>query len=75
MELSSSVLSIREDSIGDRVSATTPEITTEPASYALHYWDGTDLVTHYESCGEWEVLAHYGEHLKPMVREMKAERR
>ncbi|MBO6766826.1 MAG: metallophosphoesterase [Erythrobacter sp.] len=50
-------------------------ITTEPASYALHYWDGSDLVTHYESCGEWDVLAHYGEHLKPMVREMKAERR
>ncbi len=50
-------------------------ITTEPASYALHYWDGEELVTHYESCGEWDVLAHYGEHLKPMVREMKAERR
>lgn len=50
-------------------------ITTEPPSYALHYWDGQDLVTHYESCGEWEVLAHFGEHLKPMVREMKAERR
>ncbi|MFW2349166.1 metallophosphoesterase [Qipengyuania sp.] len=50
-------------------------ITTEPPSYALHYWDGEDLVTHYESCGEWEVLAHFGEHLKPMVREMKAERR
>lgn len=50
-------------------------ITTEPPSYALHYWDGKDLVTHYESCGEWEVLAYYGEHLKPMVREMKAERK
>lgn len=50
-------------------------ITTEPASYALHYWDGNDLVTHYESCGDWDVLAHFGEHLKPMVREMKAERR
>ena len=50
-------------------------ITTEPASYALHFWNGEDLVTHYESCGEWDVLAHFGEHLKPMVREMKAERR
>lgn len=50
-------------------------ITTEPASYALHYWNGEELVTHYESCGGWEVLAYFGEHLKPMVREMKAERR
>ena len=50
-------------------------ITTEPPSYALHYWDGQDLVTHYESCGEWDVLAFFGEHLKPMVREMKAERK
>ncbi len=52
-----------------------PLITTEPASYALHYWDGESLVTHYESCGDWDVLAHYTEQLKPMVHEMKAERR
>ncbi len=49
-------------------------ITTEPPSYALHRWDGENLVTHYESCGGWEVLAHFGEHLKPMIREMFAER-
>lgn len=50
-------------------------ITTEPPSYALHRWDGRNLVTHYESCGEWDVLAHFGEHLKPMIREMFAERK
>ena len=49
-------------------------ITTEPPSYALHYWNGSQLVTHYESCDDWDVLAHYGEHLKPMIREMFAER-
>lgn len=49
-------------------------ITTEPPSYALHYWNGQQLVTHYESCDDWDVLAHYGEHLKPMIREMFAER-
>lgn len=49
-------------------------ITTEPPSYALHRWDGHSLVTHYESCDDWDVLAHYGEHLKPMIREMFAER-
>lgn len=49
-------------------------ITTEPPGYALHSWDGRTLVTHYETTGEWEVLAHYGEHLKPMIAEMFAER-
>ncbi|QKG72146.1 metallophosphoesterase [Erythrobacter mangrovi] len=49
-------------------------ITTEPPSYALHWWDGENVLTHYESCDDWEVLAHYGEHLKPMIREMFAER-
>jgi 3',5'-cyclic-AMP phosphodiesterase len=49
-------------------------ITTEPPSYALHRWDGRDLVTHYETVSDWQVLASYGEHLKPMIREMFAER-
>lgn len=49
-------------------------ITTEPPTYALHRWDGTNLVTHYETVSDWEVLASYGEHLKPMIREMFAER-
>ncbi|WP_246034515.1 phosphodiesterase [Qipengyuania marisflavi] len=49
-------------------------ITTEPPSFALHCWDGRNLVTHYETVGDWEVLASYGEHLKPMIREMFSER-
>ncbi len=49
-------------------------ITTEPPSYALHRWDGRDLVTHYETVSDWQVLASFGEHLKPMIREMFAER-
>lgn len=49
-------------------------ITTEPPGYALHRWDGRNLVTHYETVGDWHVLASYGEHLKPMIREMFAER-
>lgn len=49
-------------------------ITTEPAGYALHRWDGTSLVTHYERTNSWEVIAFYGEHLKPMMRDMFAER-
>ena len=49
-------------------------ITTEPPTYALHRWDGRELVTHYETVSDWQVLASYGEHLKPMIREMFAER-
>lgn len=49
-------------------------ITTEPPSYALHRWDGRSLVTHYETVSDWQVLASFGEHLKPMIREMFAER-
>lgn len=49
-------------------------ITTEPPTYALHRWDGTTLVTHYETVSDWQVLASFGEHLRPMIREMFAER-
>ncbi|OZA92267.1 MAG: phosphodiesterase [Erythrobacter sp. 34-65-8] len=49
-------------------------ITTEPAGYALHRWDGQNLVTHYERTNDWDVLAYYGVHLQPMMREMFAER-
>ena len=49
-------------------------ITTEPPTYALHRWDGTNLVTHYERVCEWRVLAHYTANLQPMIRDMFAER-
>lgn len=49
-------------------------ITTEPATYALHRWDGQSLVTHYEKTNNWDVLAFYGEHLKPMMKDMFRER-
>ncbi len=61
-----------------KVDSDTPDqrvlITTEPATYALHRWDGRSLVTHYEKTNEWDVLAYYGPHLQPMMREMFAER-
>ena len=49
-------------------------ITTEPPTYALHRWDGRNLVTHYERVSDWRVLAHYTEKLQPMIHEMFAER-
>lgn len=49
-------------------------ITTEPPCYALHRWDGQNLVTHHERLSDWQVLAHYTEKLQPMIQHMFAER-
>jgi len=49
-------------------------ITTEPPTYALHRWDGTNLVTHYERVSDWRVLAHYTGSLQAMIQDMFAER-
>jgi len=49
-------------------------ITTEPPTYALHRWDGTALVTHYESISDWHVIARYTPRLRPMIAEMFLER-
>lgn len=49
-------------------------ITTEPPTYALHRWDGTSFVSHYERVSDWDVLAYYGPHLQPMIKHMEDER-
>ncbi len=60
------------------ISSNTPDsralITTEPPGYALHHWDGTRLVSHYEKVSDLGVIAYYGPHLQPMIREMERER-
>ena len=49
-------------------------ITTEPPTYALHRWDGADLVTHYERVSGWNVLASYTANLQSMIQHMFSER-
>ena len=49
-------------------------ITTEPPTYAIHRWDGANLVTHYERISNWQVMARYTEKQQPMIRGMMAER-
>ncbi len=60
------------------ISPDTPDsralITTEPPTYALHRWDGETLASHYERVSDWEVIAFYGPHLQPMIREMEREK-
>ncbi|ANY18588.1 3',5'-cyclic adenosine monophosphate phosphodiesterase CpdA [Tsuneonella dongtanensis] len=49
-------------------------ITTEPPSYALHRWDGSSIVSHYEDVSGWHALAHYTDKLQPMIHDMFGER-
>lgn len=54
-----------------------PTITAEPPGYALHRWDGAQLITHFESVpleGEWPVLARYDAAFQPVVRQIASER-
>ncbi len=61
-----------------KISSDAPDgralITSEPPGYALHRWDGVNLVTHVEHAGDWTALASYGPDLQGMVRDMMAER-
>lgn len=61
--------------ISAEVSDNRALITTEPATYALHRWHDGQLVSHYERVSDWDVLAYYGPHLQPMIREMEEEKR
>jgi Icc protein len=49
-------------------------ITDEPAGFALHRWNGRQLVTHFEVIEKLRSLANFDETLQPMIQEMMAER-
>lgn len=49
-------------------------IRDAPPGYALHRWDGRQLVSHFERVGGYEDVARYDADLQPMIRGMLAER-
>ena len=49
-------------------------IVAEPPGFALHYWTGRDLITHYAAGGDHPVLARYNARMQPTVRHILAER-
>ena len=49
-------------------------IVAEPPGFALHWWTGRDLVTHYGIGGEHPVLARYNARMQPTVQHILAER-
>lgn len=51
-----------------------PLIVADPPAYALHWWNGRELITHYQTAENHEVLARFDEGLKPMIRHMLAEK-
>lgn len=52
-----------------------PMIVADPPWFAIHVWNGTTLVTHFDTAGEHEILARYGPGLQPLVRLLAAEKR
>lgn len=51
-----------------------PLIVADPPAFALHWWNGRELISHYQTAEEHQVLARYDERLQEMIRHMLAER-
>ncbi len=49
-------------------------IVAESPGFALHYWTGRDLITHFGAGGDHPVLARYNARMQPTVRHILAER-
>ena len=45
-----------------------PMIVADQPYFALHRWDGSQLVSHLDTAGDHEVLARYTPKLQPLVR-------
>jgi len=51
-----------------------PMILADPPAFALHLWNGRELVTHFDTAEEHDVLASYTEKLQPLVRMLSEEK-
>ena len=49
-------------------------IVADAPGYALHWWNGRELITHWDAAGERDVLARFDARLQGMVQHMMAER-
>jgi len=50
-----------------------PMIVADPPAYALHYWNGQALVSHFDNSDDHVVLASYDAGMQPLVRSLMAE--
>jgi 3',5'-cyclic AMP phosphodiesterase CpdA len=51
-----------------------PLIVADAPAYALHWWNGRELISHYDTAEDHEVLARYDPGLQGMIQHMMAER-
>ena len=49
-------------------------IVADPPAFALHWWNGRQLVSHFETAGEHPVLAKFDGAMQPLIRGLVAER-
>lgn len=51
-----------------------PLILGDAPAFALHYWNGDRLLTHFDVAGQRHVLASYDSNVQPMIRDFLKER-
>ena len=51
-----------------------PMIIADPPAYALHWWNGSELITHFETAGSHVMLAQFDAKMQGLVRSLIAER-
>jgi len=52
-----------------------PMIVADPPAYAIHWWNGERLISHFDTAEEHTVLARYEPALQPLVQMLLAEKR
>lgn len=52
-----------------------PMIVADSPGYALHYWNGDSLISHFDTAEDHTVLARYEPALQPLVQMLLAEKR
>ena len=51
-----------------------PMIVADHPFYALHYWNGRELISHFDTAEDHEVLARYTPKLQPLVQMLMREK-
>jgi Icc protein len=51
-----------------------PMIVADPPAYAIHWWNGEQLISHFDTADEHTVLARYEPALQPLVQMLLAEK-
>ena len=49
-------------------------IIGDAPGFAIHYWDGTNLLSHFDMAGPRNVIASYNSNLQPMMKAFLQER-